>query len=745
MNFARLRMRRIVRMFSLFLSLLLSMLCGLPALAQYAPTPGGLYMNVGGAWTPNPAASGTGAISFTPSAVGAYCLSTSTQMWSPCVFGATNLVMTGLDYWLQFTDLAGSTIKDFSGSHNATISGSGYAWRTPVGLDTNGATAAIPAAAGRPSFGYCAFFPAGGGSANYGYVSSSAVGGQNGYNLQTSYGVGTDHGPLAWFPQIGHSNGGPNTTAVDGFTGTHCVEAIAGGTQDHIIVDGSEVTYQTQGSSSDTVGGGELTNPMNIASNATLYSAWGTTGLDTVSQAIGRTRSEMARLTSMGVAFSYTPSAAADSTCSIDGTSIDQGFQANNVPPSSLLALDFPCTGYGFMVSGQAPKDMDAAFAVRAAPVFHPKAAKNIAYHGGVTNGVVNYQESPQNAYLDVLSWNRKAHALGYKTIVSTMLSRTGTGYNALSGDVLAQQFNAILLANADEFDWLDNVAAWPQLGATGAYASTTYFADGIHPNTTGQALYVAAERAAFEGVYGKAKTLVNTGYTQAPADRFIIAGTPAALPSGSSSSANIYNVTGWQPDILVSNTDGTYSSHTGYGSSPYMVVQGLTAVSSNTGMTGGAFGLAFYDGSKVYISGYSTSCNPHAGCAGWTTPVPVNAVFAVFGETTADNNFSSGGSSVIVKAGSAVPATPYVAFVAATNGPTTPYAINLMDANTANFNSNGRLCVKDAGAVTVTLTPVSGETIDGAASLTLASGASACIVPSIANPAAGGANWIRQ
>ena len=41
---------------------------------------------------------------------------------------------------------------------------------------------------------------------------------------------------------------------------------------------------------------------------------------------------------------------------------------------------------------------------------------------------------------------------------------------------MLAQQFNALLLANGDQFDWVANEAAYPYLGATGAYANTTYF-----------------------------------------------------------------------------------------------------------------------------------------------------------------------------------------------------------------------------------------------------------------------------
>ena len=132
-----------------------------------------------------------------------------------------------------------------------------------------------------------------------------------------------------------------------------------------------------------------------------------------------RIASEVARLTALGVNFASAPGngQSTASSCAVDGTSIDQGYEAS-AAPSALIALDYSCTITNTAISGQAPKDMDAAFNNRIAPLYNPRGAKNIAWNGGVTNGIAGVGESVQNAFQDVLSWNKKAHAQGWKTIV---------------------------------------------------------------------------------------------------------------------------------------------------------------------------------------------------------------------------------------------------------------------------------------------------------------------------------------
>jgi hypothetical protein len=520
--------------------------------------------------------------------------------------------MYGLDLWLPMTDATSSRLADVTGNgHNGALSPGGTAsFPGLVGTIPGSETVTLPNASGRPAFGFCAYFPAGGmpynGGFFYGRTDPAGVG-QRAVSLNSVAGPGYGilNGFNGYFPQLARTDAVASTVGSSGYSGVHCIEGVDGGSLDHMIVDGAEVNYEAQGTTSDVVGADQASLPMYIAGGngnefgfpIVVYSTWAATRTDSVAIAKVRTQSEIARLESLGVVFGAQGSIGMDSVCAIDGTSIDQGFFVG-VAPSSLLNLDFPCTIFDFSQSGQPSRDIDAAFQDREGRVYHSQAARNIAYNGGVVNSVVRFMESPAAALQDVLDWNKQAHAEGYKTIVSTMMSDCGTGYNGETGDQLAQQFNALLLANSDSFDWVDNLAAWPLLGATGA-CSGSAFGDGVHPNgTVGQPLYVANERAGFEGVYGSTSTTVSSAYTQVPSDRLILA-------SGS-----------------------------------------------------------------------------------------------------------------------------------------LPYSITLLDANTASFNSAGKVCVQNNGSSQIQLLPVGNETVDGASSLPIPNGAPVCVRPVVADPTQGGANW---
>jgi hypothetical protein len=77
-------------------------------------------------------------------------------------------------------------------------------------------------------------------------------------------------------------------------------------------------------------------------------------------------------------------------------------------------------------------------------------------------------------------------------------------------------------------------------------------------------------------------------------------------------------------------------------------------------------------------------------------------------------------------------------------NSTSASFALTLIDANVTSFNSQGKLCVKNIGTNTVTLTPINSETIDGASTYSVVPLATACVRPFIANPAAGQAQWVR-
>lgn len=84
--------------------------------------------------------------------------------------------------------------------------------------------------------------------------------------------------------------------------------------------------------------------------------------------------------------------------------------------------------------------------------------------------------------------------AAGWTVVVGTLLSRNNL-------DAKVQELNALIRADSTFYSALADFAAEPLLGATGAYANTTYFADGIHPTTAGYALMAPIAQAAITSV----------------------------------------------------------------------------------------------------------------------------------------------------------------------------------------------------------------------------------------------------
>jgi hypothetical protein len=529
--------------------------------------------------------------------------------------------MQGLNTYIQFTSNSGTTGVDLSGNgHNAVFTTGGTLAWTGIGIMPNAEIGTIANNAGLPTYGVCGYFPAGGGTAGYfsGYAfyGYPVFGGQQGLGMISSNGNPQGHGFFAYFPDLSRAGGSTLTVAKDGFTGNLCIELVVGinsGVNDRIYTHNGEVTYNAQGSSFVGLGGGQLTQPITLSANMNgtfpnppiIYSVWNSTTADTPAVAMGRLMAERARLQALGLNFGISAIPLGQTTTNqyaVDGTSIDVGFEASQTPVS-LVTFTNPGTVTNFAVSGQASKDMDVAFQDRAAKIYAPRASRNVIYNGGPTNGIGTDGESVADALNDVISWSRKARAQGWKTVASTMLDRgcTGTGQSS-TNEVLAQQFNALLIANGDEFDWVANPAAYPYLGASGAYTNTTYFNPDAgcptHPTNAGQVGYVAALQNGFNGAVGNPLTTVSATYQMLPSDRLIV------VPSGT-------------------------------------------------------------------------------------------------------------------------------------------FTITLIDANAANFNTKGKLCVSNQGSGTVTLAGVNSETVKGSSTATVSAGVNTCIIPYVATPSAGGANWI--
>ncbi len=116
-------------------------------------------------------------------------------------------------------------------------------------------------------------------------------------------------------------------------------------------------------------------------------------------------------------------------------------------------------------------------------PLYSINSGMNIAVIWGGTNDLFSGSTASTTfSYLKAFGQHEKA--LGFKVLVATMISRVGL-------DDQKNLYNNLIRADWPEFaDGLADLAANNDLGADGAYASTTYFSgDGVHLTDTGYAL----------------------------------------------------------------------------------------------------------------------------------------------------------------------------------------------------------------------------------------------------------------
>jgi len=98
---------------------------------------------------------------------------------------------------------------------------------------------------------------------------------------------------------------------------------------------------------------------------------------------------------------------------------------------------------------------------------------------------------------------------VGWKCIVGTMISRTGS-------DNTKNLLDTLLRQHWFEFaDGLADFAANPNIGADGASANATYFTDGIHLTTTGNNIVTAIAKRSVSRVYGNSSGVVQTAPPQ--------------------------------------------------------------------------------------------------------------------------------------------------------------------------------------------------------------------------------------
>ncbi len=161
-----------------------------------------------------------------------------------------------------------------------------------------------------------------------------------------------------------------------------------------------------------------------------------------------------------------------------DGDSITTGFGA--FPYTNSILLDeSPQRIANVAVFGETLATMLANAPTNVDPLYAPN-GNNIVIIWGGTNDIA-LGATPAATYANLTSYVAARHAVGWKVIVATMLSR-------FQLETQKNTYNALILANTAGADGIADFSGTP-LGGDGDWANPIYFqADGVHPTTFGVA-----------------------------------------------------------------------------------------------------------------------------------------------------------------------------------------------------------------------------------------------------------------
>jgi lysophospholipase L1-like esterase len=296
--------------------------------------------------------------------------------------------------------------------------------------------------------------------------------------------------------QIGHMSVQPSIFSNAGVTssvanqtvaGCHIFAFSMGSSQDHFTVDGVELPYLQQGGSSSLVatnghyqlGTGQSNNYHLFLKGVISY---------VVFFPSSHTVPEMAQETSY---IQYQLSLRADypvypvlSQASASqwigaGDSLTAGY-AGSSQWTAGLTFDNPYTVSNYGIGGMYAIDVcfmaDQRWAASVVP------GKSIVQVWAGTNDLAFGSFDAAQVWASLSMCATKAKQYGARSIVATMISRTGF-------DASKNELNALIRANYKQagFDYLNDIAAVPGVGADGAYSNTACFkSDGIHLNGPG-------------------------------------------------------------------------------------------------------------------------------------------------------------------------------------------------------------------------------------------------------------------
>jgi lysophospholipase L1-like esterase len=222
---------------------------------------------------------------------------------------------------------------------------------------------------------------------------------------------------------------------------------------------------------------------------------------------------------SRGVAFTPVPDQTVKDLYLSIGDSLTNGHGAT--PSSAFITPtdSFDVVNYG--LGGALTTDISYMFDARDAILYRRNAGRNVIRLWAGTNDM-GLSHTPQSALEGIRSYCRKAKAVGFQTIVSDMISRTGQDSNMLALDTL-------MTTQDTGCDVVLDLASDARIGAVGAYANATYYqSDGIHLAQAGQQNIVAPAETRAINLLSHLKdsaissTVTASAYTMADYDLYL-------------------------------------------------------------------------------------------------------------------------------------------------------------------------------------------------------------------------------
>jgi lysophospholipase L1-like esterase len=368
------------------------------------------------------------------------------------------------------------------------------------------------------------------GVVNQGILQSSTTGGT--LNLFGDGALVGNPGTV-WSPQMGfnasYSISSSNSTMPAAAVVAYEIGTGVAGDKDQEFVNGNEVTYSHQGS---TTLAAFNVGTMQVG-GSTVSGGFDFFGLESVTAVYSRklTAAEQAQVSNAlanftqirtGMMYPVPGVTSQLSQVVCDGDSISYGVGVSNSWCSTALlsvgetiVVTNTSTPGKWMaaIAGKMPQEVTAYLS--------PQANRNTIYLHAGTNDVT-FGLTAQNTWNFTARAASHAHTNNSKLIMMPMISRTGSDANK---NALNALFNAQCAQVADLCIAPDD----PLLFADGASANATYFqGDGIHPTTAGDTLLALYASNAYKQLYGStlwAPTQVSAAtYTVLASDNYITA-----------------------------------------------------------------------------------------------------------------------------------------------------------------------------------------------------------------------------